>query len=126
VRGDDDGPQLRQAQNRQERSTHRWPPPLQQTLGSVLALTCLAVAYPVLELLGRNAAFFVARGAVWVEPVGVAVALTTILPLMMVGGLAIWRVIHRPSAACAHLLLLGALAALLAIQVLDRVSWPHQ
>jgi hypothetical protein len=87
----------------------------------VAALSAVAVAQPLFDLLGRNAEFFVARGS---EPIDIwllvlalilaipALALLVELPVRLAGVLA-YRVVHS--------VIIGALFAALAVQVLKRV-----
>lgn len=90
-----------------------------EVFGATLALTTLAIAHPVLDLLGRNAAFFVARGAPWGEPVGLALALAVVLPSLIVAVVLLVRGIDRRAGWLVHLAVVGALVALLTTQVLD-------
>ena len=81
-----------------------------------------AVVQPLLDLLGRNAEFFAARGMEGLEVPIVALALTLGPPLaLLVLELAAGAV--RPSLRRAlHLVFIGGLVAVLALQVVKRVA----
>jgi hypothetical protein len=93
-------------------------------LGSVLAIATLAVAYPVLDLLGRNAPFFTARGATWWEPVLAAAVLALLLPLALVLALLGVRAISRRAGRMSLLVVIAALVSMVALQALDRAGPP--
>lgn len=94
-------------------------------VGVVLALSTLALAFPVLDLLGRNAAFFVAHDTpAWV-PVGLAAVLAFGLPLVIVGVLAGVRRGAPRAGGWAVLVAVAVLVAMTAVQALDRVTPAH-
>ncbi len=85
-------------------------------------LSALAVAQPVLDILGRNPAFFVVRGSSDTEIVLFALVLTfgpalVLVALELVGG-----ILSRSVAAALHLLFVGGLSALLALYLLTRLE----
>ncbi|MGH3665214.1 MAG: sulfatase-like hydrolase/transferase [Egibacteraceae bacterium] len=88
---------------------------------SLVALTALAVAQPLLDLLGRNAVFFVAHDAGRAAVVTLAVGLTLLLPLVAATIVLLLTRVHRRAGAALHETLLAALAAILVLVVL-RVS----
>lgn len=85
-------------------------------------LSALAVARPLLDILGRNPAFFVVRGSSDTEIVLFALVLTfgPAVALMAVE-LAV-GVLSRSLAGALHLLFVGALSALLALYLLTRLE----
>nr|MBA3420522.1 sulfatase-like hydrolase/transferase [Thermoleophilaceae bacterium] len=86
------------------------------------ALWGFAVAQPLFDLLGRNAEFFATRGSEGLEIVGFGLVLALappalLLALELLAGAA-YPGLRRP----AHLTFVGALAAVLAVQVLKRIG----
>lgn len=89
---------------------------------SVWVLFVLALAQPLLDLLGRNAEFFLARSAPPLDIILLAVALTIFLPLM-VGFLVVGvRSVHEPTGRLLHGFVLASLAALLALQIVELTA----
>ena len=87
---------------------------------STFVLFNLAVAQPLLDLLGRNAEFFVARGSQPVDVVVLVVVVTLVLPAVLATGVVVLDR-HAPrAAAAAHLGVVGLLAAALAVVVVRR------
>lgn len=85
-------------------------------------LSAFAIAQPLFSLLGDNAEFFAARDAPAIDIVLFALAATLLPPLALLlvellAGLAGRRVRHA-----VHLLFVGTLAAIVAIQVLKRAT----
>lgn len=78
-------------------------------------MVTVAVAQPLLDLLGRNASFFVAHDARAVHVVGTAVALTVLLPLVLAGVVLLLSRLTGAAAVTLHAVLLWVLAALLAL-----------
>ena len=69
---------------------------------SVWVLFVLALAQPLLDLLGRNAEFFLARSAPPLDIILLAVSLTIILPLI-IGFLVVGvRRVHQPTGRILH------------------------
>ncbi|HEV2772621.1 MAG TPA: sulfatase-like hydrolase/transferase [Thermoleophilaceae bacterium] len=86
------------------------------------ALWGFAVAQPLFDLLGRNAEFFATRGSEGLEIVGFGLALAIgppalLLALELLAG-AVYPRLRRPI----HLVFVGALAAVLAVQVIKRIG----
>jgi len=100
-------------------------PTRRETLVAFLHLAALwgfAVAQPLFDLLGRNAEFFATRGSEGLEIVGFGLVLAIappalLLALELLAGAAYPR-LRRP----VHLAFVGALAAVLAVQVLKRIG----
>jgi hypothetical protein len=82
------------------------------------ALTSFAFAQPLFDLLGRTPEFFAVRGATPGEIVVFALALVLVPPLVL---LAV-EAVSGPARRWVHLGLVGALAALVALQGFDRVA----
>jgi hypothetical protein len=89
-------------------------------VASCALLFVLAVAQPLLDLLGRNAEFFLARNAPTVDIVGLALVLTIGLPLALGVVTVLLGRVHPTAGAVAHGLLVGVLGADIAVQVIRR------
>ena len=85
-------------------------------------LSALAVAQPVLDILGKNPAFFVVRGSSDTEIVLFALVLTFGPALVLVAVELVAGLLSRSLAAALHLLFVGALSALLALYLLTRLE----
>lgn len=100
-------------------------PATREALVALLHLAALwgfAVAQPLFDLLGRNAEFFATRGSEGLEIVGFGLVLAIAPPVLLLvlevlAGAAYPR-LRRP----AHLTFVGALIAVLAVQVLKRIG----
>jgi len=82
-------------------------------------LWAFAVVQPLLDLLGRNAEFFVARGNGAVDVVVFSLALALVPPLALLGLEALAGLASRRVAWALHLVLVGALAGAFFLQVVD-------
>jgi hypothetical protein len=96
-------------------------------VASVVVLFVLAVAQPLLDLLGRNAEFFLARAAPSLDIVILAIMLTFIIPLF-IGFivLGIYKV-NRSTGRIVHGTVLTILGAILALQIIELTAmgdWP--
>jgi hypothetical protein len=87
----------------------------------IVVLASMAVAWPVLELLGNNAEFYLARSAPKVDVVAVGVVLAIILPL----GLAMLGLLPGRIGMVVTLGLVTILGASLAFLFLRRLGWPE-
>ena len=85
-------------------------------------LSALALAQPVLDILGRNPAFFAVRGSTGTQIVLFAVALTLGLPALLLLVEALVNSVAPRVADVLHLLFVAALAALFALLALPRRS----
>jgi len=85
-------------------------------------LSALGVAQPVLDILGKNPAFFVVRGSSDTEIVLFALALTFGPALILVAIEALVGLLSRQVAAALHLVFVGALSALLALYIVTRLG----
>lgn len=76
-----------------------------------MTLCALGIAQPLLDLLGRNAAFFVAHGATAVDVVLLALSVAVVLPLVGGGLVLATAAVHRPTASALQSLALAGLTA---------------
>lgn len=101
------------------RQPRGWPLRPRDVVASIVTLMTLAVAQPLLDLIGRNAAFLVAHDARGFEVVGVALGLTLVLPLVLGGAVVLLRRLSAAAAAVMHAVILAVLAAVLMLVVLQ-------
>lgn len=85
-------------------------------------LSALAVAQPILDILGKNPAFFVVRGSSDTEIVLFALALAFGPALVLLAIEVLAGLVSRRLAEALHLLFVGALSALLALYLLTRLG----
>lgn len=78
------------------------------------------MAQPLLDLLGRNASFFVAHNATAADVVALAIALTLLVPLVIAAVVLAIRRISPGIAAALHACVLTLLGAVLVLVVLQR------
>ena len=90
-------------------------------VASTVLLFGLAVAQPLLDLLGRNAEFFLARNAPTVDIVALGILLTVVIPLIVAGVVLAIRQIDRRTGTILHAAVLAVLGGVLTIQVIDRI-----
>ena len=86
---------------------------------SVTVIFVLALAQPLLDLLGRNAEFFLARSAPPLDIVLLAVALTLIIPITIGFFIVGVRHVHEPTGRVFHGLVLAFLAGVLVLQLIE-------
>jgi Sulfatase len=94
---------------------------------SALAVTAIAVAQPILDLLGRTPEFFTARAAPTADVVLLGVALGLGIPLLIAGIVILADVISHRAGVIVHAAVLVTTGALLTLQVLRRTGlseWP--
>jgi hypothetical protein len=94
---------------------------------SALAVTAIAVAQPILDLLGRTPEFFTARAAPTVDVVLLGVALGAGLPLLVAGIVLLADVISHRLGITVHAVVVVVTGALLTLQILRRTvlsEWP--
>jgi Sulfatase len=84
-------------------------------------LWAFAIAQPLFEVLGDNAAFFAIRGSEPLDIVVFAVGLVVLPPLAMVAVETLATALEPRVGLVVHWVLVGALVALLALQVLERL-----
>lgn len=92
-----------------------------ELVGSILGLATLGVAYPILDLLGSNANFFVARNSPLWEPLGLAILLAGVLPSVTVAAVVLARRVRPSLGQALHLVVLVGLVSLVAIQFLNQL-----
>ncbi len=86
---------------------------------SVTVLFVLALAQPLLDLLGRNAEFFLARSAPPLDIILLAVALTLIIPITIGFFIVGVRHVHEPTGRLLHGFVLASLAGVLVLQLVE-------
>ncbi|HXV58799.1 MAG TPA: hypothetical protein VD704_13115, partial [Gaiellaceae bacterium] len=94
----------------------------------LLVLCGFALAQPLYDILGRTPEFFVARGSTGWDVVVVGVALATLPAALLLAVEALAGLVSHRLQSALHLLFVGALAALIALQALrrggDLPGWP--
>ncbi len=95
-------------------------PPALDVILSCAVLFVLAVAQPLLDLLGRNAEFFLARATPPVDIVLLALLLTFGIPVFIGLFVAGVRNLHAPTGTVLHWIVLSILGGILALQVISR------
>ena len=85
-------------------------------------LWAFAVAQPLLDLLGDNPDFFVARGNTRGDIILLALVLALVPPLAMLGLEALARLVNQRLRDGLHLALVGLLAAMIALQALGELA----
>ena len=114
----DDGEQAAPQEAAQDRPP-RGPLHGVAVIGSLVAMFTVALAQPLLDLIGRNAAFLVAHEASRLDVIGLGLGLPIVLPLVAAAlVLALRRLSHRLALAV-HLALLAALSFLLGLVVMN-------
>ena len=86
---------------------------------SCVVLFVLAVAQPLLDLLGRNAEFFLARAAPQIDIVLLALLLTVGIPLLIGLVVAGVRNVHPQTGIVLHGIVLAVLGGILALQIIS-------
>lgn len=94
-----------------------WPLGAREVLTSLVALAAVAIAQPLLDLIGRNATFLVAHDVTRFDVIGLGIALPILIPLAF-GLIVLLLRPLRPVAAALHAVLLGLLGAALVLLVL--------
>jgi len=82
----------------------------------------LSIAYPLLDLLGRNAEFFVAHDASRLTVALVGVVLVAVIPGMVIGSILVIGLFSPRAASLVHRIFIGVMLAALALQVLKRTT----
>lgn len=86
------------------------------------ALWAAGFAQPLFDVLEGNAAFFAIRGSEPVDIVVFAVALVTVVPLVLLALEALADLFSESASRVLHLVFVGALGALICLQILLEVS----
>jgi hypothetical protein len=89
----------------------------------LLAISSLAVAQPLLDVLGRNPAFFAAHNVTRWGVVAFALVVLLGPGLILLGIEAAVTLAHRRAAAVVHLVAMGGLSALFALTIVRRLGW---
>lgn len=87
---------------------------------SVWVLFTFAVAQPLLDLLGRNPEFFLARAAPGVDIALVGLVLVLLIPGLLALLVLLARIVHPTAAVVIHSLLFVTLATILVVSILER------
>src|SRR3954451_19975154 len=83
----------------------------------LLVLCTFAFAQPLFDLLGKTPEFFVVRGSRTVDTVVFALVVVLLPPTVLVAVEALVALVSRAAAVVVHLVFIGALAAIVALQV---------
>ena len=86
------------------------------------ALSALAVAQPLFDLISKNPDFLVARALIGWQVVGLGLVLVLVPPLVGLAVEALAGLVSRPLRAVLHLVLVALLVALIAIQALKDIA----
>jgi hypothetical protein len=86
------------------------------------ALSALAVAQPLFDLISKNPDFLVARALIGWQVVALGLVLVLVPPLLALGLEALVGIVSRPLRAVAHLFLVALFVALVAIQALKDIA----
>ncbi|MEA2023475.1 MAG: sulfatase-like hydrolase/transferase [Actinomycetota bacterium] len=87
---------------------------------SCVVLFVLAVAQPLLDLLGRNAEFFLARAAPPIDIVLLGLLLTIVMPLLIGLGVVGVRKLHHPTGTVLHWIVLAIFGGMLVLQIISH------
>ena len=88
----------------------------------LLAASGFALAQPLLDILGKNAEFFAVRGSPPLDIVTFALAVTFVPALLMLAAELVVGLASRRAAEILHLVFLGFLAAVVAVQAFKRAG----
>jgi hypothetical protein len=86
------------------------------------ALSALAIAQPLFDLISKNPDFLAARALIGSQVVALGLVLVLVPPLLALGVEALAGLASRPVRAVMHLLFVGLLVALIVIQALKDVA----
>src|SRR6185503_18981462 len=86
------------------------------------ALSALAVAQPLFDLISKNPDFLVARALIGWQVVALGLVLVLVPPLLALGIEALVGLVSRPLRAGVHLLFVVLFVALFAIQALKDIA----
>ncbi len=90
-------------------------------LAHLAVLWAFAVVQPLLDLLGGNAEFFIARGNTAADVLVLSIGITVLPPLVLLGIEALVGLASRRVAGYLHASLVALLAGAFFVQILDRV-----
>lgn len=103
------------------RAARRGLPTRDVALSIVVAFN-FAIAYPVLDVLGRHPEFFTARSSPWIDLVGLAVVVTVVAPAVLAVLVRACVAVHHLLGLTVHALLLTVLLAMLALRLLTSAE----
>src|ERR671914_893000 len=89
----------------------------------LIAIASLAVAQPLLDVLGRQPAFFAAHNVTRLGIIAFALVVLLGPALILLGIEAVAALAHRRVGYVVHLVWVGGLSALLALTLLRRLGW---
>jgi hypothetical protein len=89
----------------------------------LLALSAFALAQPLFDILGQNPEFFAVRASTATEIVLFALAVTFAAPLLLLGVEVVVGLVSRRARDVLHLVIVGALGAIIALHVLAKNDW---
>jgi len=92
----------------------------------LLVLTSFALAQPLFSLLSENVVFFAARGSSRWEIVVFALGIVLVPPALVLAAEALVSLAHTGAARKLHLIVVGLLSGLVAMQVVNRIGDPPQ
>lgn len=92
--------------------------PLDQAV-SVIVLFVFAIAQPLLDLLGGNAEFFLARASPPADIVLVGVLIAVVAPLATAGLVLLSAWIHPPTGTAIHVIVLALLGGILTLRIVE-------
>jgi len=95
--------------------------PLPRAALHLAALSALAIAQPLFDLISKNPDFLAARALIGWQVVGLGLTLVLVPPLLAVGAEALAGLARRTLRAVLHLLFVALLVALIAIQALKDI-----
>ena len=104
--------------NAYEHATHM---PVARAL-HLFALTALAVAHPLFDVVSREPAFFVARNTTSTQLAVLAALISLALPLLLVALEAVFTRLHALAGTVVHVLLVALLVSLLLLPILQRAA----
>ena len=88
----------------------------------LFALTAIAVAHPLFDVVSREPAFFVARNTTSAQLAAITTLIVVALPLLLVFVEAIFARLHARAGSVVHMLLVALLLGLLLLPVLQRAG----
>ncbi len=89
---------------------------------SIVALAAISIAQPILDLLGRNPEFFLARAAPPIDVILLAIVLAVILPVLLAGVVLAVHALHAPTARAVHAGMFILMVAVLTVTTLERIG----
>ena len=94
--------------------------PVVDVVVSCIVVYAFAIAQPLLDLLGRNAEFFVARRSPASDVVATALIVAVLIPAVLALVVAGVSRLHAPTGAVLHWIVLTVLGGVLAVQIFNH------